>query len=74
MPRSNSVREAQNESEVHKALCAATAGYGGVVGFARRMGVSRVYINNMLYAGTRISVEVARRLGYELRWVRKESK
>jgi hypothetical protein len=72
MPHGYSVREATNENEVHAALCRATEGYGGVVRFARRLGVSRQYIHNMLYGGARISVEVARKLGFELRWVRKD--
>ena len=71
MPHGYSVREAVNESEVHQALAAATRGYGGVVRFARRLGVSRDYINNMLYAGTRVSTAVGDRLGWELRWVKK---
>jgi len=65
------VREAVNENEVFQALAAATRGYGGVVRFARRLGVSRNYINNMLYAGTRVSTAVAQSLGWELRWVRR---
>ena len=71
MPHGYSVREAVNESEVYQALAAATRGYGGVVRFARRLGVSRNYINNMLYAGTRVSTAVGDRLGWELRWVKK---
>ena len=71
MPHGYSVREATNENEVHAALCQATEGYGGVVKFARRLGVSRQYVNNMLYAGARISVQVAAALGFELRWVRR---
>lgn len=70
MPHSYSVREAVNEAEIHQALANATKGYGGVVRFARRLGVSRQYVNNMLHAGARVSVEVARRLGWELRWVK----
>jgi hypothetical protein len=71
MPHGHSVREAINEREVHVALADTTKGYGGVVRFARRLGVSRQYVNNMLYAGTRISVQVAAALGFELRWVRR---
>jgi hypothetical protein len=70
MPHSYSVREAVNEAEIHQALTAATKGYGGVIKFARRLGVSRQYVNNMLHAGARISTAVASRLGWELRWVR----
>ena len=74
MPRSHSVREAVNEQEVHDALSATTRGYGGVVRFARRVGVSREYIHGMLDGGRRVSVEVAGWLGFELRWVRKKVK
>jgi hypothetical protein len=70
MPRSHSVREAVNEAEIYQALTEATRGYGGVTRFARRLGVSRQYINNMLYAGARISTAVGAKLGWELRWVR----
>lgn len=70
MPHSYSVREAVNEAEIHQALTAATKGYGGVTRFAHRAGVTRQYVNNMLYAGARVSVAVARALGWELRWVK----
>ena len=69
--RPHSVREAVNEHEIHSALIAATAGYGNVIRFAKRLGLSRQYVNNMLYAGTRVSTQVAAALGYELRWVKK---
>ena len=72
MAPSYSVRQAVNESEVYRALCAATKGYGGVVKFARRAGVSREYIHGMLDGNRRVSVEAARWLGFELRWVRKK--
>jgi len=74
MPRGYSVREAVNEGEVHSALCKATAGYGGVVKFARRVGFTREYVQGMLYGAQRMSARVARALGYELRWVKIEKK
>jgi len=72
MPHGYSVREAVNESEVHQALCLATKGYGGLVRFVRRFGLCYKYVQGMLYGDRRMSVEVAGKLGYELRWVRVE--
>ena len=72
MPHGYSVREAVNEGEVHSALCRATAGYGGVVEFARRVGFTREYVQGMLYGPQRMSTKVAKALGYELRWVKIE--
>ena len=74
MPHSYSVREAVNEGELYTALVHATKGYGGVVRFARKAGVSRNYIQGMTIGNRRISAEVAARLGYELRWTKKETK
>jgi hypothetical protein len=74
MPHGYSVREAVNEGEVHSALCKVTAGYGGVVKFARRVGFTREYVQGMLYGSQRMSARVARTLGYELRWVKIEKK
>ncbi len=74
MPRSHSVREAVNEHEVHTALRSATTGYGGVVRFARKIGVSREYLHGMLDGNRRVSAEVAGHLGFELRWVKKVEK
>lgn len=74
MPRGYSVREAVNESELHLALHAVVKGYGNLNRFARKVGVTRQYIEGMLYGNRRVSVDVARHLGYELRWVRKENK
>ena len=71
-PRSHSVREAVNESEIHAALAAATKGYGGVIRFARRTRLTYEYVQMMLYGSRRVSVEVARHLGYHLRWVKYE--
>ena len=72
MPHGYSVREAVNEGELYTALAKATAGYGGVVRFARKVGISRNYIQGMTIGNRRVSADVAGRLGYELRWVRKE--
>jgi hypothetical protein len=72
MPSSNSVRQASNEQEVYLALAAATKGYGGVVRFARRIGITREYVHGMLARNRRVSAEVAAWLGYELRWVKRE--
>ena len=65
-----SVREAVNEHEVYAALRAVTRGYGGVVRFARRAGLSREYVQRMLYGQMRVNALVAGKLGFELRWVR----
>ncbi len=72
MPRGYSVREATNEHEVYSALAAATKGYGRLTRFASHVGITRQYIEGMLYGTRRISVEVAGYLGFELRWVRKQ--
>ena len=72
--RSYSVRDAVNEHEGHAALAAVTRGYGGVVRFAREHGLSREYVHGMLDGNRRVSVEAARWLGFELRWVRKQVK
>jgi hypothetical protein len=72
MPHGYSVREAVNEQEVYLALARATAGYGNSGRFARRVGLTRQYVQGMLYQGNRISTKVARALGFELRWVRVE--
>ena len=66
-----STRQAVNEQEVYSALCAATKGYGGVVRFAKNIGVSRGHVHGMLGVSRRVSAEVADRLGFELRWARK---
>ena len=71
---SHSVRQAVNEDEVYSALAAATEGYGGVVRFARRTGIGRTYVSRMLSGNQRVSVAVAGRLGFELRWVRRNSR
>jgi len=71
MPHSHSVREAINEQEVHAVLAAATRGYGGVVRFARRVGISSKYVHGMLDGNRRVSVEVASKLGFDLRWVKR---
>ena len=71
MSPSYSVRQAVNEQEVQAALSAATKGYGGVVRFARKTGLTREYVHGMLDGSRRVSVEVAKWLGYELRWIRK---
>lgn len=71
MPRSHSVREAINENVLYAALRAATQGYGGVVRFARKVGISREYVHGMQAGNRRVSAEVAGKLGYELRWMRK---
>jgi transcriptional regulator with XRE-family HTH domain len=63
-----------NEDEVYSALAAATEGYGGVVRFARRTGIGRTYVSRMLSGSQRVSVAVAGRLGFELRWVRRNSR
>jgi hypothetical protein len=71
MPHGYSVRQASNEQEVYQALVAATKGYGKVIRFAKQVGVDRNYIHGMIAGNRRVSVEVARWLGYELRWVKK---
>lgn len=72
MPRGHSVREAVNEREIYDALVAATYKHGAVVAFAHYTGIGREYLHRMLDGKQRVSAEVARRLGFELRWVRKE--
>ena len=72
MAHGYSVRQAVNEQEVYSALCAATKGYGGVIRFALRVGISRKYIHGMLSGSSRISAEVAGKLGYKLMWMRCE--
>jgi hypothetical protein len=75
MPSSShgySTRQAVNEQEVYSALVAATKGYGGVVRFAGKVGVRREYVHQMISGSRRVSVEAARWLGWELRWVRKD--
>lgn len=69
--RAYSTRQAANEHQVYRALIEATRGYGGVVRFARRSGVSREYVHRMLDGKQRVSAEVASALGWELKWVRK---
>jgi hypothetical protein len=70
MPHGYSVREATNEHEVYSALTRATAGYGNLVKFARRAGLSPEHVHGMMFGNQRVSVRVARALGWELRWVR----
>jgi hypothetical protein len=72
MPHGYSIRQAENESELYSALAKATAGYGGVVRFARKVGVDRNYIHGMLAGSRRVSADVAGRLGYELVWRKRE--
>jgi len=70
MPRGYSVRQAVNESAIYSALVHATKGYGGLVKFSRQTGVCYEYLQMMLCGSRRISVEVAGKLGWELRWVK----
>jgi hypothetical protein len=70
MPRGYSTRQATNESEVYQALVAATKGYGNVIRFAERVGIRSQSVHAMLDGGQRVSVEVARHLGYTLRWIK----
>lgn len=71
MPHSHSVREAVNEQEVQLALHAATRGHGRLIQFVDRFGLCYKYVQGMLYGNRRVSAEVAGRLGFELRWVRR---
>jgi plasmid maintenance system antidote protein VapI len=70
-PQGYSTRQAVNENEIYSDLATVTQGYGGVVKFARRIGVSREYIHRMLDGTQRVSAKVAAGLGWELRWVRR---
>jgi len=70
MPHGYSVREATNEQEVYSALVVATTGYGNLVKFARRAGLSPEHVHGMMFGQQRVSVRVGRALGFELRWVR----
>jgi hypothetical protein len=72
MPHGYSVREATNEQELYSALVAATKGYGNLNRFANKVGITRQYIEGMISGNRRVSAEVARHLGYHLRWVKKE--
>ena len=72
MPHGYSTRQAVNESELYSALVHATKGYGGVIRFARNIGVDRAYIHGMIAGNRRVSNDVAQWLGYELRWMRKD--
>ena len=74
MPSGYSTRQAVNEQEVYQALRAATKGYGGVVRFARRVGLTTRYVHGMLDGNRRVSVEVAAKLGFELRWIKKDKR
>ena len=74
MPHGYSVREAVNESEVYQALVAATKGYGALVKFAQRTGIRYQYLQMMLTGSRRVSAEVAGKLGWELRWIRRKAK
>ena len=70
MPHGYSVREATNENEVYSDLVAATRGHRGAARFARRVGLTPEYIHGMLDGNRRVSAQVAKSLGWELRWVK----
>ena len=60
-----------NDDEVLKALDRKMAGRGNGERAARDLGVDSAHLREMKSGRRRVSLKVARGLGYELRWVKR---
>ena len=59
-----------NDNEVIEALDKRMAGYGNGERTARELGVDSAYLRSIRSGNQAISLKVANKLGYQLRWVR----